>query len=86
MFISSNEIETIMSREFTVRLSQWISTDSPVSHELGHDHAIRFDIDEALEFCKIKMLHDSTKKEFFPYLVKLKNYQVRGMLENARSA
>ncbi len=35
---------------------------------------------------KIQILHDSTKKEFFPYLVKLKNCQVRGMFENARSA
>lgn len=88
MFISSNEIAAIMNQELAVRLSQWISAHTPVTHEneLGHESAIRFDIDEALEFCKIQILRDSTKKEFFPHLVKIKNYQARGMFENARSA
>ncbi|MGB6018091.1 MAG: hypothetical protein WBF77_00675 [Sulfurimonadaceae bacterium] len=88
MFISSNDIATIMSQELTVRLSQWISANTPVRHqnELGYENAIRFDIDEAIEFCKIKMQQDNTKKEFFPHLVKLKNCQVRGMFQNARSA
>ncbi len=88
MFISSNDVATIMSMELTVRLAQWISTSTPVTHEIvpGHESAVRFDIDEALEFCKIQILHDSTKKEFFPHLVKIKNYQAREMFDNDRSA
>jgi len=88
MFVSSNEIATIMSQELAVRLSQWIRANSPVTHEkeTGHESAIRCDIDEALKFCKIHILHDNTKKEFFPHLAKIKNYQVRGMFDTARSA
>lgn len=88
MFISSTEIATVTSQEFALRLSQWISAHTPVKHEneLGYEHAIRFDIDEAIEFCMIKMKFDSTKKEFFPYLVELKSCQVRGMFADVRSA
>ncbi|MDA3945450.1 MAG: hypothetical protein PF439_02065 [Helicobacteraceae bacterium] len=88
MFISSHNVETVMGQELTARLCQWLSGNSPVNckKDPGYEHGIQFNIDEALEFCQIKMLQDSTKKEFFPHLAKLKNYQVCGMFENARSA
>ncbi len=88
MFISSQNVETVLGRELTTRLCQWLSTNSPVTckKDPGYEHGLQFNIDEALEFCKIKMLQDSTKKEFFPHLAKLKNYQVRGMFHNDRSA
>lgn len=88
MFISSREIATIVGLELTFRITQWISTNTPVNCKLdtAYDNDITFDIDEALEYCKIKMLKDRTKKEFFPYLVKLKNYQVRGVFDTPRSA
>ncbi|MCJ7766497.1 MAG: hypothetical protein MUP09_11225, partial [Thiovulaceae bacterium] len=56
------------------------------SEEQGDEDEVRFNIDEAIEFAKIRMLHDSFKREFFAHLVKLKHYKVCGTFNNVRSA
>ena len=88
MFISSKEVEAMVGREIAVRLCEWIRAYSPVTckEEQGQENAVRFNIDEAIEFAKIRMLHDSFKREFFPHLVKLKHYKVCGTFNTARSA
>jgi hypothetical protein len=88
MFISSKEVEAMVGREIAVRLCEWIKAYSPVTckEEFGLENAVRFNIDEAIEFAKIKMLHDSFKREFFPHLVKLKHYKVCGTFDTVRSA
>lgn len=88
MFISSKEVETMLGLEIAVRLCEWIKGYTPVACKevFGSENAMRFNIDEAIEHAKIKMLHDSFKREFFPHLVKLKHYKVSGVFQNARSA
>lgn len=88
MFISSKEVEVMAGRELAMRLCEWISSYTPVCcREVnGFENEIRFDIDEALEYVKIKMHHDSFKQEFFPHLVKLKHAKVIGAFESVRSA
>jgi len=88
MFISSKEVEAIIGRELSVRLCEWIRACSPVTcrEEGGVNDAIRFDIDEAIEFAKIRMHQERFKREFFPHLVKLKHAKVCGAFESARSA
>ncbi len=88
MFISSKEVEAMVGREIGDRLCEWIRAYSPVSckEEHGSENVIRFNIDEAIEFSKIKMHHDSFKREFFPHLVKLKHGKVCGTFEAVRSA
>jgi len=88
MFISSKEVEVMVGRELAERLCEWISSYTPVScrEVFGPVNEIYFDIDEAMEFAKIKMHQDSFKREFFPHLVKLKHAKVIGALESVRSA
>ena len=88
MFISSKEVEMILGRELSVRLCEWIGTYSPVSRKevFGSENEIRFNIDEAIEFSKIKMHQDSFKREFFPHLVKLKHCKVCDTFNNVHSA
>ena len=88
MFISSKEVETMVGRELAVRLCEWISVYTPVTcrEVFGSDKTIRFNIDEAIEYSKIKMHHDSFKREFFPHLVRLKHFMVCGAVKTVRSA
>jgi hypothetical protein len=88
MFISSKEVEVVVGQDLGIRLCEWIRAYSPVSckEESGSENVVWFNIDEAIEFAKIKMLHDSFKREFFPYLVKLKHYKVCSAVNSARSA
>jgi hypothetical protein len=88
MFISSKEVEVMLGREIAVRLCAWISSYTPVSCKevSATDNNIDFDIDEAIEFTKIKMHQDSFKREFFPHLVKLKHGKVVGAFETVCSA
>ena len=74
--------------ELAVRLCVWISVYSPVTcrEVYGSEKEIRFNIDEAIEFAKIKMHQNSFKREFFVYLVKLKHAKVIGAFESACSA
>jgi len=85
MFITSKEVEIVVGKELAVRICEWLRTSSPVSciAEKGAEDAIRFNVDEALEFSKIKMQQDSLKQEFFPCFVKLKKYKVNGAYETA---
>jgi hypothetical protein len=88
LFISSKEVETVVGRELAVRLCDWIRAYTPVSCKVGQgeESALLFDIDEAIAFSKIKMRQDTYKREFFPYLVKLKQYKVCSSLEAVCSA
>ena len=88
MFISTKEVEMMLGRELALRLCEWISVYSPVTCKevFGYEKEIRFNIDEAIEFAKIKMHKDSFKREFFPHLVKLKHAKVIGAFESACSA
>ncbi|WP_345977437.1 hypothetical protein [Sulfurimonas sp. HSL3-7] len=88
MFISSKEVEMILDQELSVRLCEWISSYSPVSCKevFGSENEIRFNIDEAIEFAKIKMHRDSFKREFFPHLVRLKHCKVCDTFNTAHSA
>ena len=88
MFISSKEVEALIGQEQAVRLCAWIKTYSPVTckDEQEDKEAVCFNLDEAIEFAKIKMLQDSFKREFLPHLVKLKHAKVSCSLTPARSA
>lgn len=88
MFISSHNVETALGLETAACLCEWLRLNAPVCCKRGDDHGgdFQFDIDDALEFCKIRMLYDDKKKEFFPYLARLKSCQVSGMFGHARSA
>lgn len=88
MFISTKEVEMMLGRELALRLCEWISAYSPVTCKevFCSEKEIRFNIDEAIEFSKIKMHQDSFKREFFPHLVKLKHAKVIGAFESACSA
>ncbi len=88
MFISSKEAEVVIGREQAVRLCEWIKTYTPVTckEEQENKEAVRFNIDEAIEYAKIKMLQDSFKREFLPHLVKLKHAKVSCSFEPVRSA
>ncbi len=88
MFISACNVETILGEELATRLCDWLCVNAPVccKKDFGYGQGFAFDIDDALEFCKIRMLQDSGKKEFFPHLVRLKNCQVSGAFEHARPA
>jgi len=88
MYISSKEVEIMVGRELALRLCGWISSYTPVCcREVnGLESEICFDIDEALEYVKIKMHQDSFKREFLPHLVKLKQAKVIGVFESVRSA
>jgi hypothetical protein len=88
MFISSKEVEVMVGRELAIRLCEWISIYTPVCcrEVLGFESEICFDIDEAMEYAKIKMHQDIYKREFFPHLVKLKHAKVIGTFESVHSA
>ncbi|UFS62547.1 hypothetical protein LOH54_00085 [Sulfurimonas sp. HSL-3221] len=76
MFITSKEVETVIGKELADRLCEWLRTSSPISCivEQGAEDAIRFNVDEAMDFSKIKMHSDALKREFFPHIAKLKQY------------
>jgi len=88
MFITSKEVETVVGKELADRLCEWLRTCSPVSciADQGGENAIRFDVDEALDFSKIKMQHDALKREFFPCIAKLKQYKVSAAVRPVISA
>lgn len=74
--------------ELAGRLCEWIIVYSPVAcrEVFGSEKEIHFNIDEAIEFAKIKMHQDCFKREFFAHLVKLKHAKVIGAFESACSA
>jgi hypothetical protein len=88
MFISLKEIESMVGRETAVSLCRWIGNYTPVTcrQEQGSADVQQFDIDEAIEYAKIKMHQDSFKRAFFPYLVKLKHYKICNGFEKDCSA
>lgn len=88
MYISSKEVEMLLGQEQAVRLCEWIKTYTPVTckEEQENGETVRFNIDEAIEFAKIKMFQDSFKREFLPHLVKLKHAKVSCCFEPVRSA
>jgi hypothetical protein len=79
LYISSKEVEVVVGAELAVRLCNWIRNHTPITCIEATDQAdmVRFDIDEALEFTQIKTQQDPSKREFFPYFVKMKQYKVR---------
>ena len=87
MFISYHEVETLVGKELADRLCEWVRVHTPVTciAEQGHENAVKFDIDDALEFVQIKMRQDAVKREFFPYIVKMKQYKVRAAVRPAAS-
>jgi len=88
MFITSKEVEAVVGKELAERICEWLRTSSPVSCilEQGSENAIRFNIDEAMEFSKIKMKSDAIKREFFPHIAKLKQYKVSAAVRPVISA
>jgi hypothetical protein len=78
MFISSKDVEALFGHELAIRLCEWIRGNTPITciKEREYENAIGFDIDEALEFSKIRMFDDPFKREFFPLFVKLKRQMV----------
>ena len=78
MFISSKEVETLFGRELAMRLCEWIQNHTPVTCIKAEDRErMGFDIDEAMDFAKIRMHTDALKREFFPHFVKLKQHRVK---------
>jgi len=79
MFISFREVETLVGPELAARMCEWVRSVTPVTClvEQEQSNSAWFDIDEAIEFSKIKMHHDAAKREFFPHFVKLKQALVR---------
>ena len=88
MFMSLREVETMLGRETAVRLCEWLKEHTPVRCREGQGYAdgVEFDIDEAIEYAKIRIHQDSFKRAFFPHLVKLKHYKVCNGFDTARSA
>ncbi len=88
MFISLREVKTFVGREMAVRLCEWIENYTPVTCRQGQEvkDGLEFDIDEAIEYAKIKIHQESFKRAFFPHLVKLKHDMVCNGLEKVRSA
>ncbi len=86
MFISLREVETFVGQEAAVRLCEWIENYTPVTCRQGIKDGLEFDIDEAIEYAKIKIHQESSKRAFFPHLVKLKHDMVCNGLEKVRSA
>ncbi|WP_345985546.1 hypothetical protein WCX49_00075 [Sulfurimonas sp. HSL-1656] len=88
MFITSKEVENVIGKELADRLCEWLRTSSPISCiiEQGSENTIRFNIDEAMDFSKIKMHSDALKREFFPHIAKLKQYKVSTPLRADLSA
>lgn len=78
LYITSKEVETVVGSELGLRLCEWIRNHTPIAcvEEKGTEDLVRFDIDEALEFAKIRMQHDASKREFFPHFVKMKQHMV----------
>jgi hypothetical protein len=78
LYITSKEVEAVIGTELALRLCEWIRNHTPITcmEEKGHENFVRFDIDEAMEFAKIKMQQDEMKREFFPHFVKMKQYMV----------
>ena len=70
LYITSKEVEAVVGTELALRLCEWIRNHTPITCIES------FDIDEALEFAKIRMQHDNMKREFFPHFVKMKQYLV----------
>lgn len=78
MFVSYKEMENLLGQELAMRLCKWIQNNTPITciGEQEHESAMGFDIDEALEYSKIRMFDDPNKREFFPLFVKLKRQLV----------
>ncbi|MEJ2467482.1 MAG: hypothetical protein P8Y65_03450 [Campylobacterales bacterium] len=71
-------MENLFGPELATRLCGWIQNKTPITciEEREQDNAMGFDIDEAIEFSKIRMFDDPVKREFFPLFVKLKRQAV----------
>ena len=78
LYITSKEVEAVVGTELALRLCEWIRNHTPITciEMKDHENQVSFDIDEALEFAKIRMQHDNMKREFFPHFVKMKQYLV----------
>jgi hypothetical protein len=78
MYISSKDVEALLGHELAIRLCEWIRGHTPITciEERGDENGIGFDIDEALEFSKIRMVDDPCKREFFPLFVNMKRHMV----------
>jgi len=78
MFVSYKEMENLFGQELSMRLCKWIQNNTPITciEGRGNESAMGFDIDEALEYSKIRMFDDPDKREFFPLFVKLKRQAV----------
>ena len=76
MFISFREVEALVGQELASRLCEWIRNLTPITCIEEQEQAVQFDIDEAIEFAKIKTQQDAFKREFFPHFVKMKQYKV----------